>query len=352
MPAARSLRPRPGCVQKRFSGDSTTRSYLTVPRSIDSMPRAGIDVRHVEVALGTPQIDARRNDGWSRTRAERHRIEAAGRLGVQQRFRPVEIDQIDPHLLALADRPGAEKMPLGQRVGIFVLGVNALERVVVPLSRPDRSRRPARCGPRAVRPSSPTLPIDDGQRAPRPIVAGGESADEQLRPGNRAVIEHGARRVRVVAPVDGVVGAVGITDPGALGVAEVAVDVLPAVVDDPAVGQQRRVPFEQRAVPDLLDVGSVGVHREQVAHDVPVAHAVLRLARRAEHDDAVGQVDRIDIADTCPKGQLPQPGSVGARVRRCDSRRPRRAAWRRVCVFRRSAHPSPAPHHSGDRAMS
>ena len=68
--------------------------------------------------------------------------------------------------------------------------------------------------------------------------------------------------------------------------------------------------FEQRAVPDLLDVGPVGVHREQVAHDVPVAHAVLRLARRTEHDPIVRQVDRIDVRDPRAERQLPQPAAV------------------------------------------
>ena len=141
-------------------------------------------------------------------------------------------------------------------------------------------------------------------------MARGEIGQQQVRARNRAVVQHRAGRVRVVAPVDGVVGAVGIAAPDPLGIAEIAVDVFPAVVNDPAVGQQRGVALVQRAVADLLHVGAVGLHREQVAHDVPVAHAVLGLAGRREQDAAVGQVDRVDVGQAGSERDLPQLGAI------------------------------------------
>ena len=119
---------------------------------------------------------------------------------------------------------------------------------------------------------------------------------------------HRAGRGGVVAPIDRVAGAVRIDRPERLGVAEVAVHVFPAVVEDASVGHQRAVAFEERALADLVDVGAVGLHAEEVGHDVPVAHAVLRLARGGEHDRAVRQVKRIEIIHVPRERELAEPG--------------------------------------------
>ena len=142
-------------------------------------------------------------------------------------------------------------------------------------------------------------------------MAGGEGADHLLRAGDGAGFQLRPRRLGAVAVIDDMVGAVGIGRPQALRIAEIAIDILPAVVDHAAVGQQRGVSLVQRAVADLLDVGPVGLHREEVAHDVPVAHAVLGLAGRREEDLAVGQVDRVDVGDARAEGQLLQVRAVG-----------------------------------------
>ena len=94
-------------------------------------------------------------------------------------------------------------------------------------------------------------------------MARGEGAEEQLATRDRAAIEHGARRIRVVAPIDGMVRSIGIADPGPLSVAEISIHILPAIVQDAAVGQQSRMTFKQRAVTNLMNVGSISVHGER-----------------------------------------------------------------------------------------
>ena len=71
------------------------------------------------------------------------------------------------------------------------------------------------------------------------------------------------------------------------------------------------MPFEQCALSDLVNVGTVCLHTEQIGHDVPVAHAELGLARGGEHDIAVWQVQRVDIDDARLAGNLPEPRPIG-----------------------------------------
>ena len=181
------------------------------------------------------------------------------------------------------------------------------ERVVVAHARPGRSPRPARCATTGVRPSRPR------RRSTMASAPQGRSwqeenvASSQLRAGDRPGVEHRAGRVGVVAPVDGVVGAVGIDASRRPGRRRSCGRRIPSGRrGSRPSGSSDGVALVQRAVADLLDVGAVGVHREQVAHDVPVAHAVLRLAGRGEQDPAVGQVDRVDVGQAGAEGELRQ----------------------------------------------
>ena len=108
----------------------------------------------------------------------------------------------------------------------------------------------------------------------------------------------------------------------------------------------------QRAVADLLDVRPVGVHREQVAHDVPVAHAVLRLAGRGEEDAAVGQVDRVDVGDAGAEGQLPQARAVGVHLVEVVVVRRGCGAWRRGSCWPSKLHVRVAGHARRARPSS
>ena len=147
--------------------------------------------------------------------------------------------------------------------------------------------------------------VDQGDGAPRSVVARAEDADElRVVVGERPRVDHAAGGRRVVAPVDFMLRAVGVRDPDALRVAEVAVDVFPAVVDDASVGKERGMSFKERAFADLLDVGAVRVHLVEVAHDVAVAHAVFRLAGRGEDDFARRKIDGVDIAGALDEGEL------------------------------------------------
>jgi len=57
-------------------------------------------------------------------------------------------------------------------------------------------------------------------------------------------------------------------------------------------------------VAELADVRAVGVHHEQVSHQVALAGDVLRLAGRAESNLAVGQVDGLDVGHAGREGEL------------------------------------------------
>ena len=265
--------------------------------------RAQVDVFDPKDAFVFRQVDPRGNRARLEPRAERHRIVAARLLRVQEDLVAMHVDQVEAHLLAPPRHARTEKMRFRQRIRVLVLRLDPCERVVVALAHQvDRAGGPG-LKDRLAAVHAPAA-IDDRKRAPGAVVARRKGGDEPLRAGNRPGVEHRAGRVRVVAPVDGVVGPVGIGDPNALGVAKIAVHVFPAVVDHAPVGQQGRMALVQRAVADLLDVRAVGVHREQVAHDVPIAHAVLRLAGRGEENPAVSQIDRVDVRQPGAEGQL------------------------------------------------
>ena len=52
--------PQAGRVQKRFSGDSTTRSHFTAPRVDAGHVRALVDILHIEGARLVREVAARR----------------------------------------------------------------------------------------------------------------------------------------------------------------------------------------------------------------------------------------------------------------------------------------------------
>ena len=257
--------------------------------------RAAVHVGHVELPGPVLEVASTRDNGRARPPAQRHRVETALAFDVQQDLVAEDVEEIEAHPLALARRARAQEVLLAQRVGVLVLWIHALEYVeaivllaVSVVNQVDGAVGPsAHDGRAAVKGAAA---VDDGEGAPGPVVARAEHAHHLLRAGDDARVEHAAGRPRIVAPVHRVVGAVRKDRPKPLGVAEVAVHVLPAVVEDAAVGREAAVPLEQRALTDLVDVGAVGLHAEQVAHDVAVAHAVLRLARRGERDGVIRQV--------------------------------------------------------------
>ena len=132
-----------------------------------------------------------------------------------------------------------------------------------------------------------------------------QRADDLRRAGDFAGFEERARRPGVVPVVKQMACSVRVGYPKTLSVAEVAVDVFPAVVDDSPVGEDAGMSFKERAVTNLNHVGTVCVHRVQVAHDMAVAHAVFRLARGRENNLAVGQIVRVNIRQVLAEGNLP-----------------------------------------------
>ena len=138
--------------------------------------------------------------------------------------------------------------------------------------------------------------VDQAERAPGTVVARAQHGDCAGRIGECARAQHAAGRDGVVAPEQRVVRAVRVAGPESLRVAVVAVHVLPAVVEDASVGEDGGVPLEERRSADLVDVRAVGLHLEEVAHDVAVAHAVLRLTRGGENDVAALAGARVERA--------------------------------------------------------
>ncbi len=286
--------------------------------------RADVHVVDVERAVRLAQVRPVGQDRGPGAGRERHRVEAARRLGVDEHLVAEDVDQVDAHLLPLARLAGAEEILAGrggrlrvvQRIRVLVLRPDPREGIVVADGDEVAGlRRPgADDGPFAVHPARA---VDDGQGAPRPVVARGERGDEPLRAGDRPGVDHPAGRGRVVSPQEGVVRAVRAAEPHALGVAEVAVHVFPPVVHDGPVGHEGGMPLVERAVAHLVHVGPAGVHPEEVAHDMAVAHAELGLAGGGEDDAAVGQVARVDVRDPVEGGQGMEASAVGARrVRR------------------------------------
>ena len=161
-----------------------------------------------------------------------------------------------------------------------------------------------------IRTVDPFRAVQNGDGAPRKVMAGRECADDVFRAGDLLCVQNSARRRNIVAPEDQVGRAVRVRDPESLRVAEVSVHVLPAVVNDAAVGKEGGMPFKERTVSDLVHVGTVGFHREEIAHDVTVAHAEFRFARAGEKDPSVGKVDRIDVAHPASERDLAQARSV------------------------------------------
>ncbi|OHB83391.1 MAG: hypothetical protein A2V98_12470 [Planctomycetes bacterium RBG_16_64_12] len=88
-----------------------------------------------------------------------------------------------------------------------------------------------------------------------------------------------------------------------------AVDVLPALIDEPSVGQgPRRVVVLQVGGDrvDVLPVGTAAVHHRHFRQ--PALHPTLAAAGD-EHDVAVGQIGRLDVVEG-PVGQTPEAGPV------------------------------------------
>ena len=145
-------------------------------------------------------------------------------------------------------------------------------------------------------------------------MARAEDRHAEQRARNDPRVEDRAGRPRVVAVVECVLGTVGIRRPQTKRRPVGAVHVFPAVVEDPAIGHDRRARIIEIVATDLADVGAVGVHDEQVGLDVPVAAAVFDVARAGEHDLAVGQVGGIDVRVGCAVRELPQLRTVGVHL--------------------------------------
>ena len=144
---------------------------------------------------------------------------------------------------------------------------------------------------------------------------------------------------RVVAPVDRLVGSIGVHRPQRLRIAEVPVHIFPAIVQDTAVGGDVRGPIEQGVLGDLVDIGPVGLHTVKIAHDMPVAHAILGFARGGKHDAVVGQIQGVQVVHIRQMGQLLQPGPVNVDLINM-------IAVRRIFPHRKD-NPLAVPMHSG-----
>ena len=258
-----------------------------------------------EVASGG---DSRR----PRASLQRHRAETARRLDVEQHLVAEHVHQVEPHLLPLAGHAGTEEMAVAERPRGFVLGPKPVESVAI--KSPAVAELPANTGrPRAQDGGGTVVGhawVDDGQRPPHVVVMCAQDAQERAGTGNRPAVVDRRGVGRVVAVHCGLVGPVGVHGPERVRIAEIAVHVFPSLVENAAVRQKDALVLEQRALGDLVDVGAVRIHTEQVGSDILAAHVVLRLPRGREHDAVVGQVDGVKIAHVRGERQLALAGAV------------------------------------------
>ena len=116
---------------------------------------------------------------------------------------------------------------------------------------------------------------DRSQAAALRIVAGAHANKAMIAAGKRLRI-HADGRVVVGQAVEFLgPGPVGIHGPDALGDPSALVDILPAVIHDPAVIENHRTEFADGAVGKLFDVAAVGVHAVQAGgHEPPLQRIV------------------------------------------------------------------------------
>ena len=277
-PAART---RP--VPLRWRLDDAQRLHR--PRLHALHVRADVDVLQVELPGRVRRVEVplpALHDRLLRGTQDDGRPDA-GRVREEFRLVAVEVEVDERHLAVRATgHADGEEARLVDRERVGVLAREEARRVEVLLTaRVDAvavGRRPrAQHGLLAVHAARA---VDEPQRAPRTVVAAPEDRD-RLRgvAAHGARVDHAARAGGVVAPPDSVARAVGVARPESLRVAEVAVHVLPPVVEDAPVWQDGGVSLEERGDANLVDVRAVRLHAVEVAHDVAVAHAVLGVAR-------------------------------------------------------------------------
>src|SRR4030042_667418 len=215
---------------------------------------------------------------------------------MQQNFVTENIEQKNPHLLAPAGHPRTEEILIAKRIRIFILRIHICEFVesidIGPGTHFD-DKVDGISSPRAddrLSAVDTQTPVDNSKRSPRTVMAGAENTPDILCSRDGAGIDHTPWRPRIIAPVNRLVRAVRIHRPEPLGVAEIPIHVLPAIVEYSPVRHKRRMALVQCAFSDLVDVGSISIHPKKVAHNVTVTHAILRLTRRRKNKAVIRQI--------------------------------------------------------------
>ena len=158
----------------------------------------------------------------------------------------------------------------------------------------------------------------DHRPAAHAMVRSGDRND-LLRARNRAGFPNAVRGERVVAEVDPHVRPVRADRPEVLIEDGVAVDVVPARVENPPVIQDRRIPFVRFVERDRIDrffgrgAGrSAGLHQSQRVNVARAASTTVVAAppSRNEHHPAVGEAGRVEVIETAA-GQFLDAASIG-----------------------------------------
>ena len=158
--------------------------------------------------------------------------------------------------------------------------------------------------------------VDEHQRAEGLAVVRRGRGDELVRAGNRprtssSMSGRSWRGAKLPCTARGV-AAVERRDPGQVGRAAVAVDVVPARVDDPAVVGHAGVPLVGLVEAEAADVAAVGGHVVQrVGRADAAAAQVAAAALGDEGDPPVGQPAGIEVV----------PGAVGQLLQAASRRR-------------------------------
>jgi len=225
---------------------------------------------------------------------QRHRL-TAGNARVRRQKLPLPIDRhpIDPEPLRPIGPERHQELRLAQRKGILELVAGLPVRVHV--NRRRRTHRGDQSRPLVL--LAPAARVESPQPALLERVMPAENAHDLARPRNRPRVENRRGKPRVVAVDLRLAAAVGIHLEQPLGIDLPPVVVVPAGIEDAAVGSHSRVVGVHLIEGELPQVPALQVAREEVAHLGPPAIDRLYAARGIEEDVAAGQVNPLVVGE-------------------------------------------------------
>jgi hypothetical protein len=140
-----------------------------------------IDVDNIQVARLILEVASRRNNQWTRSWAQGHRVVTTGLLDVKEQLIAKNVDEVNPHQLTAAGHTGAEKILIIEGIRILVFRVDLLKIVKAIYVRSGAffSYQVNDAGRPGTNDRSPAIntqsSVDDSKGTPGPVMAGAEN---------------------------------------------------------------------------------------------------------------------------------------------------------------------------------